>query len=207
MSRRNQTEDAMEPTPEQMDRGGFYLTEITDKRRGGTNVTIGKAWRRHRMLEHLELSGLLTDGEAKALRHYRHYADRADRSPLRDSIRTLLRIGGGGDEPSVGLLNAIFIRDDLERAAGSLADLLHAVFVDDASIEEIAMARLGSVEHVERKGGRSYSRIRPKRRHVQIVRLEVKIAAQRVEAELEATERHRETPPASPGAIDPRPEK
>jgi hypothetical protein len=100
--------DIAEPTPEQI--SAFEIVDITDKRNGGGTVTIGKAWRRVPMIYLLALAGTLNIDEYKALKHYRHHAELADRSPIRDSL--CLQRGGRGNGPTFSTLNAVRVRDD-----------------------------------------------------------------------------------------------
>ncbi len=174
--------EILAPAAEQL--AAFELAEIVDKRRGGVTVTLGKAYRRRRMIDVLRETGLLSADEHKALSHYRHHADIADRSPLRDSIATLLMVRGSGDEPSLLILNAMRVRDDCEKAAGSLRGILRAVVVDDVSLSQWAIADGGGVEvqRADRKG----TTIRPLHSKLKRAKLDIQMAAKRVMAELDA---------------------
>lgn len=174
------------PTDEQQARSGFDIVDTYDALPGGMRRTIGKAYRRRPMIDTLEAKGIIDADQAKALRHYRHHADIADRSPLSDSIGKLLRRGGSGREPSVELLNAIRVRDDCEKAAGSLAVMLHRVIVDDVTLTDWAIAQGGSRERerVVRKRVDRWVEAHP--RHVETAKREILVAAQRVQAELDA---------------------
>ena len=174
-----------EPTNEQRADGSFDLLDVVDKLPGGTSVSIGKAYRRRPMIDTLAEQGVFTAAEHKALKHYRHHADIADRSPTRDSLN-MQRTGGSGTGPTVEMLNAVRVRGDCERAAGSLADILRAVVVDDMSLSQWAMRRGGSVETHRVRKGKSETTVEPKSGAVKIARLEIKAAAQRVQAELDA---------------------
>lgn len=174
------TKEIQEPTSEQL--GAFELAEIVEQQRSGRSVTIGKAFRRRRMIDTLLEAKVLAIDEHKALHVYRHNADLADRSPLRDSIATLMMVRGSGEPPSVVILNAIRVRDDCERAAGSLAPLLRAVVIDDVSLSQWAISQRGGIEKARRRG--TVVEARPKA--LAIARLEIKVAAQRVQAELDA---------------------
>lgn len=140
------------PTAEQADH--FALEPILEKNRNGRNVEIGKHWRRKRVLEALYEQRLFIVDEYKALAHYRHHADIADKSPLRDSILTLGRIStGSGDGPTHTTLNAIRVRDDCEKAAGWRVDILRAVIVDDTSLSQWCIDQGQSVEKCRTKRG------------------------------------------------------
>jgi hypothetical protein len=160
------------PTPEQA--GAFVQVDITDKAPNGRTICIGKAFRRVVMIDHLAKQGLFSDAEHKALKHYRHHADVADRSPLKDSLNKAP--GGGTGCPSIDVLNAVRVTTDCEKAAGSLRDILRAVVVDDVSLSQWAM-RAGT-----RQEG---ARIKPHKKALQIAQLEIKMAAVRVRNELD----------------------
>lgn len=163
-------------------RGADYVLEdVIDKLSGGSQVKIGKAFRRKPMIDTLAAAGVFSDAEFKALTHYRRHADIADRSPLRDSLN-MQRYGGTGTGPTIEMLNAVRVRDDVERAVGTLLDIFRAVVVDDVSLSQWAIAKWGSVEKVKR--GKTV--IEPKPGKVSIARLEIQMAAKRAEAELSA---------------------
>lgn len=174
---RREPEGTKGPTPEQMASGNFSLDPITDRRPGGTTVVIGKAYRRKPMIDTLAAQGVISDSELKALRHYRHHADLADKSPLRDSL-CITRTHGAGDGPSHNLLNAMQVTGACERAAASLADILRAVAVYDKSLSQWAIERSGGLDD----GGR----VKPKQKALAVAKLEFQMAARRVEAELAA---------------------
>lgn len=176
--------DIAEPTDEQKERSQYFLDDVLDKLRGGTSVKIGKAYRRRPMFEILGDQDVLNPAEVAALRHYRHHADIADRSPLRDSLNK--QRGGSGVGPTVEMLNAVRVRDDCERAAGALVDILRAVVVYDMSLSQWAMEHHGSVEECEMRRGKRVCRLKPRDRALAIAKIDIKMAATRVEAELSA---------------------
>lgn len=177
----------IEPTPEQARRSAFQIADIVDKVKGNVTVTIGKAYCRVPMIDTLHGQGLFSEDEYKALKHYQHHAIIAEKSPLKDSLANLMRISSGsGNGPTINTLNAIRVRDDVERAVGSLVDILRAVVVDDVSLSQWCIAHGHSAEKCrERKKGRVCA-IEPTERALRIAQLEMKIAAGRVEAELAA---------------------
>lgn len=177
-------DDIMAPTPEQQREGGFVVQDVTDKRRGGGTITIGKAYCRRRQVEQLSASGLFTDEEAKALRHYRHHADLIERSPTRDSL--CLQRGGSGNGRTITFLNAAFLVGQVEAAVGSLADILRAVVVEDVSLSQWAIRRSGGIDTRRERKGRVVTAIEPKQKALAIAKLEMKLAAQRVASELRA---------------------
>lgn len=172
------------PTPEQNREGAFIIDDVMDRRAGGVSIRIGKAYRRQPMIDILRTAGILDAEDHRALRHYRHHADLADRSPIRDSL--CLQRGGNGAGPTVSTLNAARVRDDCERAAGTLADILRAVVVYDKSLSQWAIEQHGGVEECyKRKGGNIYQ-IKPRSGMLKRARMDIKMAAVRVRAELDA---------------------
>jgi hypothetical protein len=173
------------PTPELMARGGHELVEIVDRTPNGRSVSIGKAFRRTRQVETLSAKGYFSEAEAKALKHYRHHADMTDRSPTKDSVAGLMMAGLGRGEDwdtPMCVVHASRVAGECEAAAGSLRDILRAVIVNDVSLSEWASLVGGSYEVVEK--GRT--RMKPKRRMLEIAKLEIRMAAKRVQAELDA---------------------
>jgi hypothetical protein len=171
------------PPPEQLRAGTFAVEDITDKGRGGVAIAIGKAYRRKPMIDVLLAQELLTRDEHKALKHYRHHADIADRSLVRDSLN---RQRGGSNGPTVTILNAVRIRDDCERAAGALVDILRAVVVYDHSLSQWAMDKAGAVEQCRDRKGKRICQMEPRKSALATAKLEIRVAAQRVMAELDA---------------------
>lgn len=169
------------PPAEQM--AEFVVVDIVDKGPNGQSIEIGRAYRRRRMIEQLASQGMLTDEEAKALRHYRHHADLIERSPTRDSL-CIQR--GGGNGPTITYLNAAFLVRQVEAAAGALADLLRAVIVEDVSLSQWAIRRAGSLETRRERKGRIVTSIEPRQKALAIAKMEIKFVAQRVVAELAA---------------------
>ena len=183
-NRRPATLDIDTPTPEQMGQGVFVIEETHDKLPGGTQITLGKGYRRKPMIDVLHGQGLFSDEQHKALKHYRHHADIADRSPLRDSLNR--QRGGGTTGPTIELLNAIRVRTDCERAAGSLVDILRAVVVYDQSLSQWVISRGVSVEKCRGFGVNRVCRVEAPCKAVEIARMEIVMAAKRVQAELDA---------------------
>lgn len=183
-ARSTKPEAILPPPPEQMSAGAFVLTDIIDKRQGGGAIAIGKAYRRRPMIDILMAQGLFTAEEHKALRHYRHHADLVDRSPVRDSL--CLQRGGSGAGPTLTMLSACRLVGGVEAAAGSLKDILRAIVVDDWSLSQWAIQRHGGVEIKRERNGKAATAMEPRHRALVIAKQEMKIAAQRVEAELSA---------------------
>lgn len=176
--------EAAAPPPEQARDGAFQMQDIVDRRPGGAFVTVGTAHRRIPMIDRLRAEGLFTTEEHKALAHYRHHANLVDGSLTRDSLAP--RSGGGGDGRSIIYLNACALVSQVEAAAGQLAGILRALVVDDVSPSQWAIARHGGIERNRRRKGGPQTCIEPRPKHLAIARMEMKMAAQRVEAELAA---------------------
>lgn len=174
--------DGALPTAEQMRDAAFRPEQIVER----GQVVKSVAYRRRPMIDILYAADALSKAEYDAVKHYRHHADIADRSPVRDSL-AIERHGGSGVGPGVEMINAIQVRDDCERAAGSLVDILRAVVVYDMSLSQWAIQRSGAVEECETdKKGRRTCRMKPRRNALHIAKLEIRIAAKRVQAELDA---------------------
>lgn len=172
------------PTDEQNRGGAFRLEDVTDKRNGGGSITIGKAFRRTPMIDTLAKQGLISEAEHKALRHYRHHADVADRSLIKDSLNK--QVGGSGDGPTHSQAHAAQVASACESAAGSLRDILRSVVVDDLSLSQWAINKSGGIDDCQVKGGARVCRLKPRQKALAIAKLEIQMAAKRVQAELDA---------------------
>jgi len=172
------------PPAEQMRDVPFVVEPVHDRTATGQLDLKGTAYRRRPMIEVLFDAGTLTVNQLKALRHYRHHADIADRSPVRDSL--CLQRGGSGSGPAVTTLNAVRIVADIEAAAGSLLDILRAVVVYDRSLSQVAIDRAGATEQWRDRKGKRVCSMEPPRKALEIVKLEIRMAAERVEAEIAA---------------------
>lgn len=185
--RKSKIEGIEAPTAEQMSAGQFEVSDIVDKQPNGRMLILGKAYRRKPMVDTLAEQGLFSNAEYKALKHYRHHADIADRSLVRDSLaNAACAIAGGGNGPGHAILHACRVRDDCERAAGSLADILRGVVVEDMSLAQWAIRVAGGLDQCRERKGRVVCTIEPRKRALEMARLEIKIAAGRVQAELDA---------------------
>lgn len=184
--RKLKREEIEGPTAEQFDAAKFELQDIVD-RQGGAPIRIGKAYRRKPMIDTLLEQKVISYVEHKALKHYRHHADLIDHSPLKDSIRKLLRVQGGGTGGTAERhLYASRIVNDCERAAGQLVDILRAVVVYDISLSQWAMTRHGSTDRCRMQKGVRVCRPEPSNSAVNNARLEFQMAAKRVHSELVA---------------------
>lgn len=159
--------------------GAFTFEQLTER-----GQVIGKVYRRKPMIDVLKGKGVISEREWTALHHYRHHADIANRSLIRDSLNRQIR-GGNGD-PTKKLMNALQIVRDCESAVGTLLDILRAVVVDDVSLSQWAIAKAGAVEQRRERAGKTVVSIEPRQKALAIARLEIKMAAGRVEAELAA---------------------
>lgn len=172
--------EPMRPTPEQMRMSEFVEGDVVD-RKPGRNLVIGKAFQRRPMIESLAAAGLFSSNQFRALSTYRHYASLADRSPLRDSLN---REPGRGsrDGMTLEMITAHSIAAACERAAGRLLGILRAVVIEDKSLSQWAIQTGGGIEVQRRRG----IVIEPTRLALRIAQLDITVAAQRVEAELDA---------------------
>lgn len=173
-----------EPTPEQRARSVFVEDVVVD-RKPGRNMVIGRAHQRVPIIDILASQSVFTQAEYHALSVYRHYASIADRSPLRDSLN---RDPGKGyrEGMTLAVITAHVIASNCERAAGNLADILRAIVVDDLSLSEWVIQKGGGIEVTRQRGGKPKSVIEARERPLHIARIEIRIAAQRVDAELAA---------------------
>lgn len=175
--------EVVSPTEQQAENAVYELHDIVD-RSAARNIVIGKAFRRRPMVDILAQQGLFSTAEYKALRAYRHFASVADRSPLRDSLNR--QRGHGSGDIGAELATAIRVTTDAERAAGSLRDILRAVIVHDISLSQWAMEHYGSVDKCRDYKGQKVCRPAPRQKCLEIVRLEIQMAAKRVESEIAA---------------------
>ncbi|AHE55899.1 hypothetical protein [Sphingomonas sanxanigenens] len=141
----------MKPTAEQMRHGSFEEVDIVDKKAGGTNVTIGHAYRRQP--RYVSIDGLGT-AQMKALSFYRAVYDRSERSETRCALDARWGSSGAGAgigalELTEGLAHARSLLASIESGIGANLDTLRAVALQDQTFSEVAMERYGSRE-VER---------------------------------------------------------
>lgn len=170
----------MEPTASQIERDDYQLAPITER-----GQVIGTGFRKVRQLEKLLAQDMITPSEFHALHRYRLYADMSDRSLLKDSLAKQMPGGGKGEIPPY-ILDAKFRAGAIEAAAGTLAPMLRAVIVDDNSLSEWAIANVASYIACEIRKGKRLCRVKPTPKALQIAKLEIKMAARRVRAEIEA---------------------
>jgi hypothetical protein len=173
--------DATPPTPEQEQLGEYRLEPITER-----GQLVGTAYRKRPMIDILHERGIFTDGQHRALKHYRHHADLADKSPIRDSLTNWMPKASNGHGPGVELLNAVRVTQACERAAGALVDILRAVVVDDVSLSRWAMLKDGATERCRTRGALTVRTMEPSEYALKMARVEIQMAACRVQGELEA---------------------
>lgn len=173
--------EAVAPTPEQQAHSTYVV-----ERESVAGVVGKEHYRKVRQLEALHASGVINDEQFKSLKHYRHHADVSDRSLTRDSLRSWLPRGSGGDGPGQEVLHAIRVTADIENAAGCLVDILRAVVVDDQSLSQWAMKKFGAFEECYSVRGKTVCQLKPRRKALDIARLDFQMAAIRVDAEVRA---------------------
>jgi hypothetical protein len=172
------------PTPERLVHGGIELVDVVDKQSNGRTIVIGKANRFVPMIDTLKRQEVISPAEHKALAHYRHHADLADKSPTKDSLNRQ-RFGGSGNGPTHEILHAQRVRDLCEGAAGSLRDILRAVVIEDQSLSQWAIQRFGGKEQTRQRGAKTETTVEPSRLSVSMCKLELRAAARRVQEALD----------------------
>lgn len=178
--------DATPPTYEQAMQCEYRLEPITER-----GQLVGTAYRKRPMIDILHERNILDQSQYKALKHYRHHADLADKSPIRDSLTNWMPKATGGNGPGIELLNAVRVTQDCENAAGQLADILRAVVVNDMSLSRWAMHRHGTVEleywRSDKNGKRiKVKELRARKEALNMAHVDIVAAAHRVQAELNA---------------------
>ena len=173
--------DAVAPTDAQMAHADYELGKITER-----GQVIGTGYRRIRQLEYLTRKGLFNEKEVAALYMYRHFADLVDKSLVQDSLAKQLPGRSGRGEIPPYILDADRMVGRYEAAAQTLKDILRAVIVEDKSLSQWAIERAGAIEDCEMKGGVRVCRLKPRQKALAIAQLELKMAAGRVLAEVEA---------------------
>lgn len=172
--------DPVPPTPEQQERSGYVVHRMTER-----GQVTGERYQKVRQVEWLLSKDLVTPDEAKALIQYRTYADMLDKSPLRDSLDKSPRGGEQGDIPPA-VIHAGRMVGAYEQAIGSLVDLVRFVVVSDKSLSEWAIDKAGAIEDCTEKNGKRVCRLKPRQKAFAIAKLEIRMAARRIIAEMEA---------------------
>jgi len=173
--------DALAPTDAQMRHADYEIATTTER---GQVVRTG--YRRIRQLEFLTKKGLFSKREAAALFMYRHFADLIDKSLVRDSLsRDAGGPSGNGSKPPY-VVHAEIAVGRYEASAGQLRDILHAVIVEDNSLSQWAIEKSGAIEDCEMRSGIRVCRLKPRQKALDLAQLEMKMAAGRVLAEVEA---------------------
>ena len=183
--RRQADHSDIAPTPEQMGDGNFVLQDVTERSESGRMISIGKAFRRKPMIDTLHEQGVFSDREHKCLTRYAHFHVIANKSPIRDSLQ-MERYGSSGNGMTNEQLYAIEVVRDCEAAAGQLRDILKAVVLEDMSLSQWAISQAGGVDDCVMKNGTRVCRIKPRQKALAIAKLEIKMVAARVEAEMSA---------------------
>lgn len=173
------------PTPEQMARDTFEEHRIAE----GGNITRRTYHKKVRQLEALQKAEILEPGEIGALYVYRLYADLIDGSETRDSLAQMQPRGPGRDVIPAAIVDARRRVNHFTDAAGSLAAILKAVIVRDVSLSQWAIEQAGAVEERRLIGLRTVVVVKPRRQALAQARIDIKMAARRIQAELEA-QRH-----------------
>jgi hypothetical protein len=173
-----------EPTPELMARGEFRQGGVWAT---GANERSGLAYRRVPVIDTLFNANQLTASEYDALTYYRDQALRAEDDTAEDGTLAPARImGGGGGAPGSRIpaklvfTPAIAETGRIERELGALLDIARAIAVDDLSLTQWCISKHGGRERYDGKG--KFVAVVPinEKRHVEMARLELKMAARRI---------------------------
>lgn len=161
--------DGALPAREQL--GAFDETwQVSDGKRA-------RAYCRKPVIRTLLADGTLDPRRYKLLAYYADQAALAERSPVRSCCDTSPR---GGHGPGVAILSAQIETGRIERGLGALRDIARAIAVDNLSLSQWCVHRYGGRERYG-KGGK-FVAIVPvnERKHMEIARLELRMAADRI---------------------------
>lgn len=177
-----EAQDIRCPTEAQMKRDSYELeTQIAADGSGHT-----KRVKKVRQLEAMYAAGALSDLHFRSLKHYRHHAEIADRSLIRDSLTNWMPKGSAGDGLSHTVLHALRETSAIENAVGSLLDILRAVAVEDANLSQWAMHKYGAIEERYMRGLKAVVQLKPRRKALLLAQMEFRMAAVRVDAHISA---------------------
>lgn len=129
------------------------------------------------VIDRLLVRQVIGPREHAALSYYRDQATLADKSPVRSCCDNEPRTGNG---PGVAILSAQLETGRLERELGSLRDIAKAIAVKDISLAEWCIGKWGGRERYNKDG--KFVAIVPinEKRHMQLARLELRMAARRI---------------------------
>ena len=155
----------VEPTPEQLLHGEFIQG---GKLATGTNERNGIAYRRVPVIDTLHKTGLLSQRQFDALKHYREKANAADRSPIRSAIDFSLR-GSGAGLPHFGVI----INREMEYLNEAIGTdnrpTVWAIAIDDKTPSQWAIELFGSVVRLRQRGQLTVHSSEPRRGALRIV--------------------------------------
>lgn len=165
----------IEPTPEQFEKGSFERA--------------GMAYRRKPVIDSMFAAGKLSEAEYRSLAYYRDQAHRAEDDQAGGSVLAPEKIMGGimyaspfgGFVPASLLFTpAIAETGRIERDLGSLLDIARAIAVDDTTLTQWCIEKHGGRERYNGKG--QFVAIVPiaEKRHIELARLELRMAARRI---------------------------
>jgi hypothetical protein len=164
--------DILAPTPEQFVQADYERALL--------------AYKRVVVIDRLCADGKLSPRQHAGLARYRDVAIAEDRSPIRDSLDKALhgRSEGVGLPPA--LLRTAIELGRLERALGCLRTIARAIAVDDMTLSLWAIHQSGSVMRTRSQGLKVVTWFEPRRKAAQIARLELRMAGERLAAEIGA---------------------
>jgi hypothetical protein len=147
-------------------------------------VSAGMAHRVVPVISELLAASDLTPSQYDVLAYYRDQATRAEDDMARQSPLAPERImGGGGCHYGPGnwiIIDTPALRETarIERDLGNLRDIARAVAVDDMTLTRWCIERFGGRERL--KSGKVIAIVPAGKRHVEVARLELRMAAGRI---------------------------
>lgn len=152
-------------------------------------VSAGMARKVVPVIDTLWDAGKLTEAEYSALAYYRDQASRAEDDVCQSGPLDPEKImgGGSGGNRAGGFLPAtlawspaIAETGRIERELGSLLDIARAIAVDDVSLSQWCIAKHGGRERYDGRG--RFIALVPinEKRHMELARMELRMAARRI---------------------------
>lgn len=155
-----------------------YVGTTPEREARNPTRSAGMARRIIPMIDILHERGDLGPREYAILAYYRDQAGMADRSPVKSCCDN--SISGGGHGPGIAILSATLETARMERNMGSLWELARKVAVDDWSLSRWCIEKFGGRERYDSKGKLVAVVPVNEKRHVQMARMELRMAARRI---------------------------
>lgn len=146
-----------------------------------TYISAGMAHKRVPIIDQMLKRDQITHREHTALAHYRDQACLAESSPIKSCLDRSIR-AGNGNGPSAAVISALLETARIERELGSLLDIARAVAVEDKSLSQWCIDKYGGRERYN--GAGDFVALVPvnEKKHMEIARLELRLAARRIAA-------------------------